>query len=233
MADKDIVALTNAATVVGADLAYVVRDVAGTPVDRKVTLDVLATLINATATGAVTSVFSRTGVVVAATNDYTKAQVGLSNVDNTTDAGKPVSTAGQTALDLKSNLASPTFTGTITTPAVGVSYVGSTSGTTAIRAAAVAGTTIVTMPGTTGTMALTADITGTNSGTNTGDNATNTQYSGLAASKADLASPTCTGTPAGPAAPAVSTNTTQLATTAFVFANNDSDGSVLATQVFG
>lgn len=35
------------------------------------------------------------------------------------------------------------------------------------------------------------------SGTNTGDNATNTQYSGLAASKADIASPTFTGTVGG------------------------------------
>jgi hypothetical protein len=41
----------------------------------------------------------------------TKAMVGLSNVDNTTDANKPVSTAGQTALDLKANIAGPTFTG--------------------------------------------------------------------------------------------------------------------------
>lgn len=53
--------------------------------------------------GAVDSVFGRTGVVVAANGDYTKAQVGLSNVDNTTDAGKPVSTATQTALDGKAN----------------------------------------------------------------------------------------------------------------------------------
>lgn len=34
-----------------------------------------------------------------------KGDVGLGNVDNTTDAGKPVSTAQQTALDLKINLA--------------------------------------------------------------------------------------------------------------------------------
>ena len=40
-----------------------------------------------------------------------KGDVGLGSVDNTTDAGKPVSTAQQTALDLKANLASPTFTG--------------------------------------------------------------------------------------------------------------------------
>lgn len=35
----------------------------------------------------------------------------LPNVDNTSDVNKPVSTAQQTALDLKANLASPTFTG--------------------------------------------------------------------------------------------------------------------------
>jgi len=49
--------------------------------------------------------------------------VGLGNVDNTTDAGKPISTATQTALDLKlasataastyAPIASPTFTGTV------------------------------------------------------------------------------------------------------------------------
>lgn len=48
--------------------------------------------------GGVTSVFTRTGNVVATTGDYTKAQVGLSNVDNTSDANKPVSTA-QAAAD--------------------------------------------------------------------------------------------------------------------------------------
>lgn len=45
----------------------------------------------------------------------------LGNVDNTSDANKPVSTAQQTALNLKSNIASPTFTGTVTTPAIIVS----------------------------------------------------------------------------------------------------------------
>ena len=42
--------------------------------------------------------------------------VGLGNVDNTSDANKPVSTATQTALDLKANLAGPTFTGTVVLP---------------------------------------------------------------------------------------------------------------------
>ena len=43
----------------------------------------------------------------------TKSMVGLSNVDNTTDLLKPISTATQTSLDLKAPLASPTFTGTV------------------------------------------------------------------------------------------------------------------------
>ena len=43
-----------------------------------------------------------------------KANLALvSNIDNTADANKPVSTAQQTALNLKANLASPTFTGTV------------------------------------------------------------------------------------------------------------------------
>lgn len=44
----------------------------------------------------------------------TKSMINLANVDNTSDSEKPISTATQTALDLKANLASPTFTGTTT-----------------------------------------------------------------------------------------------------------------------
>jgi hypothetical protein len=43
----------------------------------------------------------------------TKSSVGLANVDNTSDASKPVSTATQTELDLKAPKADPTFTGTV------------------------------------------------------------------------------------------------------------------------
>ncbi len=46
----------------------------------------------------------------------TKSQVGLGSVDNTSDVNKPVSSAQQTALNLKANLASPALTGTPTTP---------------------------------------------------------------------------------------------------------------------
>lgn len=60
----------------------------------------------------------------------TKSMVGLSNVDNTTDLNKPISTATQTALDLKAPIASPTFTGTvsgITKAMVGLSNVDNTT----------------------------------------------------------------------------------------------------------
>lgn len=52
---------------------------------------------------AVQSFNGRTGVVTPQTGDYTKTNVGLANVDNTSDANKPVSTATQTALNLKVN----------------------------------------------------------------------------------------------------------------------------------
>jgi hypothetical protein len=68
--------------------------------------DVAETLTNKTLTSPVIN--TPTGI--------TKSDVGLANVDNTTDANKPVSTATQTALDLKANLASPTFTGTPAAP---------------------------------------------------------------------------------------------------------------------
>lgn len=61
--------------------------------------------------GKVDSVAGKTGVVA-----LVKADVGLANVDNTTDAGKPISTATQTALDLKANLAGPALTGVPTAP---------------------------------------------------------------------------------------------------------------------
>lgn len=69
-----------------------------------------ATLTNKTLTSPVIN--TPTGIV--------KGDVGLGNVDNTSDANKPVSTATQTALNLKANLASPTFTGTPAAPTAAV-----------------------------------------------------------------------------------------------------------------
>lgn len=60
----------------------------------------------ASAVAPVQTVAGRTGAVV-----LTKTDVALGNVDNTSDVNKPISTATQTALDLKAPLASPVFTG--------------------------------------------------------------------------------------------------------------------------
>jgi hypothetical protein len=74
--------------------------------------------------------FSGTVSVTGTVAGITKAMVGLGSVDNTSDLGKPVSTAQQTALALKAPLASPTFTGTvagITAAMVGLGSVDNTS----------------------------------------------------------------------------------------------------------
>lgn len=76
-------------------------------------LAIKAPLASPTFTGTVTI---PTGASITAPTGLVKGDVGLSNVDNTSDANKPVSTAQQTALDLKANLASPALTGTPTAP---------------------------------------------------------------------------------------------------------------------
>jgi hypothetical protein len=97
--DEDARAISSG-TIDGAGLVTFTRDDATT-----FTLDLSSLLDN---TNLVTSVAGKTGVVT-----LVKGDVGLGNVDNTSDANKPISTATQTALDLKANLASPTFTGTV------------------------------------------------------------------------------------------------------------------------
>ena len=75
--------------------------------------------------GAVDSVAGKTGVVT-----LVKGDVGLGSVDNTADTAKPVSTAQATAIGLKANIASSTFTGTvsgITASMVGLGDVDNTS----------------------------------------------------------------------------------------------------------
>jgi hypothetical protein len=61
-------------------------------------------------TAAGTAADSKVAAAVAA---LTKSSVGLANVDNTSDADKPVSTATQTALDAKASLSGATFTGSV------------------------------------------------------------------------------------------------------------------------
>lgn len=74
--------------------------------------------------------YSHSQVITGNPHGTTKTDIGLGNVDNTSDASKPVSTAQQTALNLKANLASPTFTGLvsgITAAMVGLNLVNNTS----------------------------------------------------------------------------------------------------------
>jgi len=126
-------------------------------------------------------------------------------VTNTSDANKPVSTAQQTALDLKAPLASPTFTGTVTgsfsgplsgnatTATSATSFSGSLAGdvtgtqaATAIAAATVTGKALTGYASAAGTI-TTADtiLTAIN------------KLNGNDALKAPLASPTFTGTVSG------------------------------------
>jgi len=72
--------------------------------EQVVGLTATQTLTNKTLTAPVIN--SPTGIV--------KGDVGLGSVDNTADTAKPVSTAQQTALDLKAPLVSPTFTTSMT-----------------------------------------------------------------------------------------------------------------------
>lgn len=55
-----------------------------------------------------------TGNVESLTASTVRTMLSINNVDNTSDANKPVSTATQTALDLKAPINNPTFTGTVT-----------------------------------------------------------------------------------------------------------------------
>lgn len=120
--------------------------------------------------GAVDSVAGKIGVVT-----LVKGDVGLGSVDNTSDASKPVSTAQQSALNLKANLASPVLTGIPKAPTAAT-------------------------------------------GTNTTQIATTAHVFAAISTKADINSPSFTGIPLVPTA-AIGNNTTQASSTAFVLAN--------------
>ena len=76
----------------------------------------------------------------------TKGDVGLGSVDNTSDAGKPVSTAQQTEIDTKSDIASPTFTGTVGGITKGMVGLGNVDNTTdALKPVSTAGQTALNL----------------------------------------------------------------------------------------
>ena len=150
----------------------------------------------------------------------TATMVGLGNVNNTSDANKPVSTATQTALDLKAPLASPTFTGTVTLPESTVATAMVADG--AITSAKIADGTIVTadladgavatakIPDGAITSAKIADATIVNADINAAAEIATSKISGLdtalnakldsataASTYAPIESPTFTGTVSG------------------------------------
>jgi hypothetical protein len=83
--------------------------------NNTLTLDIDSTVTTNSGTQTLTNK-TLTSPVINTPTGITKSDVGLANVDNTTDANKPISTATQTAFDLKAPIASPTFTGTVTIP---------------------------------------------------------------------------------------------------------------------
>jgi hypothetical protein len=98
-----------------------------------------------------------TSPVINTPTGITKTDVGLSSVDNTTDANKPVSTATQTALDLKAPLASPTFTGTVSLDTgVNLVFEGATADAyeTTLTVVDPTADRIITFPNATGTVVL-------------------------------------------------------------------------------
>ncbi len=160
-----------------------------------------------------------------------KTALALNNVDNTSDANKPISSATQTALDAKqatlvsgTNIKTVNGTSVLGSGNISISsavawggVTGTLSNQTDLQTAldgkvdentAITGATKTKVTYdqkglvTAGADATTADIAdstnkryvtdaqlvvvGNTSGTNTGDNATNSQYSGLAASKEDV-----------------------------------------------
>jgi hypothetical protein len=170
----------------------------------------------------------------------TASMVGLGNVNNTSDANKPVSTAQQAALDLKASLASPTFTGTvsgITSSMVGLGSVNNTSD--ASKPVSTAQQTALDLkadlasPTFTGTVSgITASMVGLGNVSNTSDASKPVSTAQQAALnlKANLTSPTFTGTvqlPTGTASAAPLKLATGVNLTTPVFGSVEFDGTNL------
>jgi hypothetical protein len=109
--DADVASLAGSETLTNKTISLASNTVSGTiaQFNTAVTDADLATLAG---TETLTNK-TLTSPVINTPTGITKSDVGLANVDNTTDANKPVSTATQTALDLKAPKADPTFTGTV------------------------------------------------------------------------------------------------------------------------
>jgi hypothetical protein len=190
------------------------------------------------ADGLTTSVNGVTQIAGAIT--LTKSNIGLGSVDNTTDLLKPVSTATQSALDLKAPLASPTFTGTVSGIDKTMVGLGSVDNTTdLLKPVSTATQSALDLKAPLASPTFTGTVSGidkTMVGLGSVDNTTDllkpvsTATQSALDLKAPLASPTFTGTPTLPTGTIAVTqtagnNTTAIATTAFVLANADGNVS--------
>jgi hypothetical protein len=144
-----------------------------------------------------------------------KGDVGLGNVDNTSDANKPISTATQTALDLKQPLDSDlTAIAALTTTSFGrglLALADAAAGLTAFGAAPLAS------PAFTGTPTAPTQSLADNStklATTAMVQAALASFGDTFAFYAPLASPALTGNPTAPTQTA-GTNNTRIATTAY------------------
>ena len=155
-----------------------------------------------------------------ATDTAARTTLNLDNVTNTSDSSKPVSTAQQTALNLKAditalnlkaNLASPAFTGIPTVPTATAGTNTTQSASTAFVSSAVVLLAPLASPAFTGVPTVPTAI----AGTSTIQAASTAFVSSAVAPLAPLASPAFTGIPTVPTA-AAGTNTNQAASTAFV-----------------
>jgi len=112
--------------------------------------------------------------------------VGLGNVDNTSDINKPISTVTQSALDLKPNASSPTFTGIPNAPTANAGTTTTQIATTAFVQSAVSNL-VDSAPGALNTLNELAAALGD-------DASFSTTITNSIASKAPLSGPIFTGT---------------------------------------
>lgn len=150
--------------------------------------------------GAVTSVYGRTGNVVAASGDYTAAQITETSTKKIMTDTERTKLAG-----VADNASAAGATGDAHAAATGNPH-----GTTAAQVGADAAGTAAGLVG-----ALTPTSIGAASASHTHAQSDITDLTSALTAKAPLASPTFTGTPSAPTA-ATSANSTQIATTAFV-----------------
>lgn len=130
------------------------------------------------------------------TGSTSKTDIGLGNVDNTSDLNKPVSTATQTALNLKANIASPTFTGTvggITKSMVGLGNVDNTTD----AGKPISTATQTALDAKQATLSGTGFVKST-AGTISYDNSTYLSTSTAASTYLPISNPTATGTLTAP-----------------------------------